>query len=63
MKVKDILNLAPNQDEYLIVTNKGARITITKPNDLPEEFENIEVSSIYGYDAEGYDGLEINLEG
>lgn len=32
-----------------------------KPEDVPEVFENMEVSYIYGYDAEGYDGLQINL--
>lgn len=34
---------------------------IKNPDDVPEVFENMEVSSIYGYDAEGYDGLQINL--
>lgn len=60
MKLKEILNLAPNQDEY-IVKHKKAKIMFNNPDDVPEVFENMEVSSIYGYDAEGYDGLQINL--
>lgn len=60
MILKEILNLAPNQDEYTI-KHKKATIMIKNPDDVPEVFEHMEVSSIYGYDAEGYDGLQINL--
>lgn len=60
MKLKEILNLAANQDEY-IVTHKKSLIKFAEPDDAPEPYLNMEVSSIYGYDAEGYDGLQINL--
>lgn len=60
MKLKEILNLAPNQDEYLVI-HKNARIIFREPDQAPEPYLDIKVSSIHGYDAEGYDGLQINL--
>lgn len=60
MKLKEILNLAPNQDEY-IIKYKKSQTKFNNPDDVPEVFENMEVLYIYGYDAEGYDGLQINL--
>ena len=60
MKLQEVLNLASCQDEYLILHRK-AKIIIKNPDDIPEFLENKEVTGIYGYDAEGYDGLQITL--
>ena len=62
MRLKEILTLADKQDEYLITfANSKSQFTIKNPDNIPAEFEEREITGIYGYNADGYDGLQITI--
>ena len=64
MKMHELVKiLNPDQDKIFIrfpndndVTNKFYNI-----EEIPINYCNYEVTEIYGFDAEGYDGIEISI--
>lgn len=63
MIVKELLDLANLQDEYEIINvMTKERNTYNDVDKIPESFNDMNVVRIYGYDAEGYDGLQIFVQ-
>lgn len=62
MKVKHILKLAPLQDEYRIVQDDILQETSYFSYYINKVYGNKRVIAIYGYNADGYDGLEIVIK-
>ena len=63
MIVKELLDLANMQDEYEIINAMTyEKNTYHDVNEIPERFNNMNVVRLYGYDAEGYDGLQIFVQ-
>ena len=63
MKLKELLVLAGFQDEYEIINkNTKEKNTYNGLDKIPESYSNMNVIRIYGYDADGYDGLQIFIQ-
>ena len=61
--LKELLDLAPNQDEYVVHYDGGHIISLSYDDFANYPYlENREVTKLYGYNAEGYDGLEVYLK-
>ena len=63
IKLKELLDLAPNQDEYLIHYDNTDIVSTNSDYFAKQrpDLEEREVKRVYGYNAEGYDGLEVLL--
>lgn len=60
MILNELLHLASIQDEYHIVNvNTNEYNTYKNVDSIPKKYDDMEVVRLYGYDAEGYDGLQI----
>jgi hypothetical protein len=63
MILKELLQLASIQDEYQIVNAITKEVNVYRDGAaIPKNYDNMKVVKLYGYNAEGYDGLEIFLE-
>ena len=64
MKMLELVKiLNPDQDEIYIRFPNDNDVTNIFHNieEIPINYCNYEVTEIYGFDAEGYDGIEISL--
>lgn len=54
-----------DQDEITLVfpNDNNVKSTYTRISDIPITYADYEVLRIYGYDANGYDGIEIAIMG
>ena len=58
----ELLDMASIQDEYVIRMNNGKNVVRIRDVDkIPPELNDYKVVKLYGYNAEGYDGLEVTI--
>lgn len=58
-----IKRMVYDQDEITLVfpNDNDVRSTFTRVRDIPITYADYEVVSVYGYDANGYDGIMISI--
>ena len=64
MKLHELIKVLDyNQDEITLVfrNDNNVKSTFKRLTDIPITYSNYNVIQVYGYDAEGYDGIEISL--
>ena len=57
--VGQLLDVAPMQDVYILRQYKGCDEEYKYAEEIPKELNNKTVMKVYGFNAQGYDGLEV----